>query len=69
MNHEQARAAAGIIRASWERGQRLEQLPESCRPLSVAQGYAAQAMLEEVSGSPCRGWKIAATDVTGTLGD
>ena len=65
MNQEQARAAAGIIWASWERGQRLEQLPDSCRPLSLAQGYAAQAMLEEVSGSPCLGWKIAATNVTG----
>ena len=65
MNDEQARAAAGIIWASWERGQRLQQLPDSCRPAGLAQGYAAQAMLEEVSGSPSLGWKIAATNITG----
>jgi 2-keto-4-pentenoate hydratase len=60
-----ARAAAEAIWASWERGQLLEQLPESCRPRSLEDGYAAQAMLEEVSGSCAVGWKIAATNVTG----
>lgn len=64
-NEEKARAAARIIWACWERGQRLEQLPEHCRPRTLAEGYAAQAMLEEVSGSPSRGWKIAATNVNG----
>ncbi len=62
---ETARAAAQAIWAAWQHGQRLEQLPESCRPRTLGAGYAAQAMLEEVSGCPRVGWKIAATNVTG----
>lgn len=65
MSDERARAAAEAIWESWERGQRLEQLPESCRPRSLEEGYAAQSMLEEVSGSSGIGWKIAATNITG----
>ncbi len=65
MSDQRARAAAEAIWASWERGQRLERLPDSCRPRSIEEGYAAQAMLEEVSGSSSVGWKIAATNVTG----
>ena len=65
MDRERARAAAELIWDSWERGVRLRELPPGCRPASLAEGYAAQAMLEEVSGSPALGWKIAATNVTG----
>ncbi len=62
---ERPRAAAEAIWTSWQRGQRLQRLPAHCRPRSLEEGYAAQAMLEEVSGSPAVGWKIAATNVTG----
>lgn len=62
---ERARAAAEAIWASWERGQRLQELPAHCCPRSLEEGYAAQAMLAEVSGSRAVGWKIAATNVTG----
>jgi len=65
MSEPRAREAAETIWASWERGQRLQELPDSCRPRSLEEGYAAQAMLEEISGSPSLGWKIAATNVTG----
>jgi 2-keto-4-pentenoate hydratase len=65
MNDQQAREAAAIIWTSWERGERLRELPEHCRPASMEDGYAAQAMLEEISGSTRVGWKIAATNVTG----
>lgn len=65
MSDDRARAAAEAIWASWERGQCLRQLPASCRPHSLEEGYAVQAMLEEVSGSVSVGWKIAATNVTG----
>ena len=65
MREDSARAAAEAIWSSWERGQRLEQLPEGCRPRSLEEGYAIQAMLEEVSGCAAAGWKIAATNVTG----
>lgn len=63
--NDSARAAAEAIWAAWQCGRRLEQLPESCRPHTLRDGYAAQAMLEEVSGSARVGWKIAATNVTG----
>jgi 2-keto-4-pentenoate hydratase len=62
---DKARAAAASIWSAWERGQRLEQLPASCRPATLVEGYAAQAMLEAVSGCASRGWKIAATNVSG----
>lgn len=65
MSDARARAAAEAIWASWERGQVLRELPADCRPTSLEEGYAAQAMLEEVSGSARVGWKIAATNVTG----
>jgi len=65
MNDEKARAAARIIWASWESGKRLRQLPDGCRPRSMEEGYAVQAMLQEVSGCASLGWKIAATNVTG----
>lgn len=64
-NDQRARAAAKIIWASWQNGRRLEQLPDDCRPGTLTEGYAAQAMLAEVSGSASLGWKIAATNVTG----
>jgi len=67
MCEPRAREAAETIWASWERGQRLQELPDSWRPRSLIEGYAAQAMLEEVSGSSSLGWKIAATNVTGPL--
>lgn len=65
MSDARARAAAEAIWASWERGRVLRELPADCRPSSLEEGYAAQAMLEEVSGCASVGWKIAATNVTG----
>jgi 2-keto-4-pentenoate hydratase len=49
----------------WQSGQVLSALPEACRPLTAAQGYAAQARLPEVSGREVIGWKIAATSANG----
>lgn len=62
---DRARQAAELIWSSWESGRRLEALPGTCRPGTMAEGYAAQAWLETVSGSRALGWKIAATNVTG----
>jgi len=53
MSEPRAREAAETIWASWEGGQRLQELPDSCRPRSLQEGYAAQAMLEEVAGGVC----------------
>ena len=53
--------AAQIIWSHWQSGQALKQLPEECRPMTVQQGYEAQAQLPVVSGRHLVGWKIAAT--------
>jgi 2-keto-4-pentenoate hydratase len=65
MNNEKAREAADILWSSWESGNRMRELPDGCRPRSMEEGYASQAVLEEVSGCARLGWKIGATNVTG----
>jgi 2-keto-4-pentenoate hydratase len=60
-----ARQAAHVIWAHWQSDQTLTALPEACRPMTAAQGYAAQAQLPMVSGREVLGWKIAATSANG----
>lgn len=60
-----ARQAAQVIWDHWQSGRVLSALPADCRPLSTAQGYAAQAQLPVVSGRQVLGWKIAATSANG----
>jgi 2-keto-4-pentenoate hydratase len=60
-----AQQAAQVIWAHWQSGLVLAALPEDCRPMSSAQGYAAQAQLPMVSGRLVVGWKIAATSTNG----
>jgi 2-keto-4-pentenoate hydratase len=60
-----ATETARLIWAHWQTGQVLSALPDACRPLSTAQGYAAQAQLPVVSGRQVVGWKIAATSANG----
>lgn len=54
-----------MIWAHWQSGQVLHQLPETCRPQTALQGYAAQAQLPAASGRTVVGWKIAATSANG----
>jgi 2-keto-4-pentenoate hydratase len=61
----QATLAAQTIWQHWQSGQVLSALPETCRPLTAEQGYAAQAQLPIVSGRAVLGWKIAATSANG----
>ena len=60
-----AQQAAQEIWAHWQSGQVLSALPDACRPMTSAQGYAAQAQLPTVSGREVLGWKIAATSANG----
>lgn len=60
-----AQQAAQMVWAHWQSGQVMNALPEACRPMTSAQGYAAQAQLPEVSGREVLGWKIAATSTNG----
>lgn len=57
--------AAQVIWATWQKEQILKALPEACRPLTTAQGYAVQAQLPLVSERKVVGWKIAATSSNG----
>lgn len=60
-----ARQAAQVIWNHWLSGQVMSTLPDACRPMTSAQGYAAQAQLPLVSGRQVLGWKIAATSANG----
>jgi 2-keto-4-pentenoate hydratase len=65
MPHASATETARLIWAHWQMGQVLSDLPQACRPMTAAQGYAAQAQLPRVSGREVLGWKIAATSANG----
>jgi 2-keto-4-pentenoate hydratase len=58
---DQTRAASALLFDHWQNGRRLAALPRDLRPMTRAEGYAIQAHLEERSGVPVFGWKIAAT--------
>ncbi|MDH5206600.1 MAG: fumarylacetoacetate hydrolase family protein [Hylemonella sp.] len=57
--------AATLLWTHWQAGSVVEALPQTCRPQSRAEGYAAQAQLEVASGRRLLGWKIAATSSVG----
>jgi len=58
-------SAAEILWRHWQNGESLDTLPPDSRPLTRAQGYAAQACLPQASGCCVLGWKIAATSRAG----
>ncbi|HEV2072760.1 MAG TPA: hypothetical protein VGR29_03875 [Thermomicrobiales bacterium] len=57
--------AAALLLRHWNKGTRLDALPEELRPATREEGYALQAALAEVSGDALYGWKIAATSEAG----
>ena len=65
MEPKRAEEAGRIIHRCWTNGDVIEVLPETCRPRTMANGYAAQCALAAVSGEPVLGWKIAATSTSG----
>ncbi len=60
-----SRQSAQVIWDHWQSGRVIHSLPETCRPWTPVQGYAAQAQLPLVSGRSVIGWKIAATSANG----
>ncbi|GLI93687.1 2-keto-4-pentenoate hydratase [Methylocystis echinoides] len=60
-----AQDAARCIWTHWQTRTTLETLPADCRPMTAAEGYAAQAELPGVAGRAVWGWKIAATSEVG----
>jgi 2-keto-4-pentenoate hydratase len=65
LSDAQVKDASDLLIRHWEEGRFLPALPEALRPLTRAEGYAIQARLEQRSGGPLLGWKIAATSVAG----
>ena len=62
---QRANEAGRIILGCWTAGEVIETLPDSCRPNTMADGYAAQRALAAASGEAVVGWKIAATSTSG----
>jgi 2-keto-4-pentenoate hydratase len=58
-------AAADLLWRTWRSGAAIDNLPDHCKPVDRAQGYAVQALQEARSAQPLVGWKIAATSVAG----
>jgi len=58
-------AASRILRDHWRAGTKLAGLEPPLRPADRAEAYAIQARIEEQSGAPLFGWKIAATSEAG----
>jgi len=65
MGDDRASEAAALIWRNWSSHGRIATLPDSCRPASVQEGYAAQEALVKLSGWQPVGWKIAATSIAG----
>ena len=61
LSAEAAQAASDLLFAHWRDGTTLPILPPALRPITRAEGYAIQALLEGRSAKPLHGWKIAAT--------
>jgi 2-keto-4-pentenoate hydratase len=65
MDPKQINLAAQTIWNAWQEGRRIENLPDTCRPQTLEEGYAIQAALAASSGQALAGWKIAATSKAG----
>ena len=56
--------AARRLATGWQTQEHIEALPEDCRPVTRAEGYAVQALWPALTGR-VGGWKIAATSLAG----
>ena len=66
MDSEQARDAAGIFLGCRVTGLAMrDTLPDRCLPRSLADGYAVQRAMADMSKDTVVGWKIAATSEAG----
>lgn len=65
LDPEKARAASRLLVGHWDRGTRLEAIPQEMRPKTRIEGYAIQSHVMGRSAAPLFGWKIAATSLAG----
>ncbi len=64
-NSREAQEAAALIWRHWQSSSRIDALPDACRPVDRAAGYAVQQEVVRSSGQRVIGWKIAATSAAG----
>lgn len=57
-------AAAEMLWELWSTDSKLHELPDECRPVSLADGWAVQRSLDRLIGEPV-GWKVAASSPAG----
>lgn len=60
-----ADAAASALLSAERRGERLDGLPATLRPATLAEGHAIQDAFAREWGAPVAGWKIGATSAGG----
>ena len=60
-----ALAAARLLAGHWQCSKHLHELPADCRPATLDDGRAVQALWASVCGDRIAGWKIAATSLAG----
>ncbi len=60
-----ANGAADLIWQLWNAGEVIDDLPLDLKPHTRTEGYAIQAVFEDLSKRPLFGWKIAATSKAG----
>lgn len=65
MTPDQKRQACELLYRHWEQGTRLDALPPQLLPSGRAEAYQVQALIEDHTGRPLYGWKIAATSIAG----
>jgi 2-keto-4-pentenoate hydratase len=65
LDPEKARAASRLLVSHWDKGTRLEAIPQELRPQTRIEGYAIQSHVMDRSAAPLFGWKIAATSLAG----
>lgn len=65
MTPEGCNDAAQRLWRAWRDGERLQALDGDSRPRTLADGYAIQHRLIELSGDTPHGWKLAATSAAG----
>src|SRR6266403_4587343 len=61
MTHDAIEQAAGLLAEARRNGQRLDALPESCRPATLADAHAIQEATALRLGEAVAGWKVGAT--------
>ncbi|QKD04719.1 2-keto-4-pentenoate hydratase [Mesorhizobium loti] len=65
LDAEKAGAASRLLVGHWDKGTRLDAIPQDLRPKTRIEGYAIQSHVMDRSAAPLFGWKIAATSLAG----